>query len=122
MAFPIINYKYNDLEEAHALTDMVDKKLGLLEKYLDGDEAMTCDVEFEKVAPSQNGKIYRLEVNFMIDGTLYRAEATEESFEHAIDEVRDELDKELRRAKGKQEDLRKQMGRAAKEQTIESAQ
>lgn len=121
MAFPTINYKYNDHTEAQSLASVVDQKLQAFDKYLHGEEAITCDVEFQKVAPSQSGKIYRVEINCMIDGTMYRAEATEESFERAIDEVRDELDKEIRRAKGKQETLEKQAGRDAKERMLDSA-
>ena len=118
MTFPTINYKFNDLPEAQQLTDLVEQKCAAFDKYLHGKSSAVCDVEFEKVAPRQNGQVHRLEVNLMIDGTLYRAEATEESFEKAIDEVRDELDKELRRAKEKQATIDKQAGRAAKEQLV----
>jgi ribosomal subunit interface protein len=120
MAFPTINYKYNDLAEAQKLASVVDQKLSVLEKYIQ-TEAVTCDVEFEKVTPQQSGKVYRVEVNLAIGGTLYRAEATEESFEAAIDEMRDELDKELRRAKDKQSTLGKQAGREMKEQMMDAA-
>jgi len=118
MTFPLINFKFNNLEEAHALADLVEQKLHSVEKYLSNEDSGTCDVEFSKIAAQQNGQIHRLEVNLMIGGTLYRAEATEESFEKAIDEVRDELDKELRRAKDKQVTLDKQAGREAKEQMM----
>jgi len=121
MTFPTINYKYHDLEEAQALAGVFDQKCSSLEKYLHGDENVTCDVEFIKVAPTQqSGKVHRVEMNLMINGTLFRAEATEESFEKAIDEVRDELDKELRRAKEKQETLDKQAGREMKEKMLAS--
>ena len=118
MAFPTINYKYNGLDEAQALATLVDSKFAAFDKYVAGESAVTCDVEFEKVAPQQNGKIYRVEVNLMVNGTMYRAEATEDSFEQAIDEMRDELDKELRRAKDKQATLDKQAGREVKEQML----
>ncbi len=118
MTFPNINYKFNDLVEAQSLTDVVEQKLAAFDKYLHGNGSATCDVEFRKTAPQQNGQIHHVEVNLVIDGTLFRAEATEESFQKAIDEVRDELDKELRRAKEKQETLSKQAGREAKEQMM----
>jgi len=118
MTFPTINYKFNDLAEAQALTELIEQKCAAFEKYLHDNQSVTCDVEFEKVAPRQNGQIHHLEVNLNIDGSLFRAEATEESFEKAIDEVRDELDKELRRAKEKQVTRHKQAGREAKEQML----
>lgn len=119
MAFPMINYKYNDLAEAQELASVVDAKFAAFEKYV-ADAAVTCDVEFEKVTAQQQGKVFRVEANVMMDGKLYRAEATEESFEAAIDEVRDELDKEFRRAKDKQATLQKQAGRDMKEQLLGS--
>lgn len=120
MAFPTINYKYNGLSEVQSLTSVVDLKFSSLEKFLGDETAVVCDAEFEKVAPQQNGTVYRFEVNLEVAGTLFRAEATEDSFEKAIDEVRDELDKELRRAKDKQLTLGKQAGREAKEQMFEA--
>ena len=118
MTFPTINYKFNDLEEAQALTDIVEQKCSTLEKYFSGVDSVSCEVTFSKVAPQQNGQIHKLEANLTLDGTLHRAEATEESFEQAIDEVRAELDKELRRAKDKQATLDIQAGREAKEQMM----
>ena len=118
MSFPTINYKFNGLAEAQALTGVVEQKCATLEKYLRDNEEVICEVEFEKVATRQNGQIHRLEANITVNGSLFRAEATEESFEKAIDEVRDELDKELRRSKEKHETLNKQAGREAKEQML----
>ncbi len=118
MTFPTINYKFNDLAEAQALTDIVEQKCTAFEKYLHNNGSANCDVEFKKVAPQQNGQVHRVEINLQIDGTLFRAVATEESFEKAIDEVRDELDKELRKAKEKQQTLDKQAGREVKEQML----
>lgn len=118
MTFPTINYKFNDLAEVQELTSIIEQKCASLEKYLHGTGSAICDVEFQKVAPQQHGSVHRVEINLQIDGTLYRAEATEDSFEKAIDEVRDELDKELRRAKDKQETLVKQGGRELKEQMM----
>lgn len=121
MEFPIINFKYNDLKEAVGLSDLVEQKMQSLTKFLSEDQSITCDVEFEKVAPQKSGQVHRLEVNLLVDGTLYRAESTEDSFEQAIDEVRNELDKELRRAKDKQVTMDKSAGRAAKEQMLDAS-
>lgn len=120
MSFPIINFKFNDLAEAQALTDIVEQKMSSLEKYIHENTTGTCDVEFSKIAAQQNGQIFKVDVNLLLEGTLYRAEAVEESFEKSIDEVRAELDKEMRRAKDKQNTLDKQSGRDAKEQMLEA--
>lgn len=121
MEFPIINFKYNDLDEAVALSDLLQQKMQSLTKFLNDSQSITCDIEFEKVSPQKVGQVYRVEANLMVDGTLFRAEATENNFEMAIDEVRDELDKALRRAKSKQETLHKDAGREAKEQMLDAS-
>jgi ribosomal subunit interface protein len=120
MTFPIINYKFNSLTEAPALANIFEQKSVALEKYLRENSDVVCDVEFQKVAPHQSGMVHQVEVNLTIDGSLFRAVATEESFEKAIDEVRDELDDEIRRAKEKQETLQKQGGRELKEMMMEA--
>lgn len=117
-----ITYKYNDLEEAKALTPIVDAKLQpVLQKFIDDGSAVLCEVEFEKVSNHQSGQIHRVEANVTIDGTLNRAEAVEDSFEKAIDEVRNEVDKKLRRAKGKQQSMFKRAGRRLKETILRSS-
>jgi len=120
MSFPNINFKYNDLDEAVALSNVVEQKLSSLSKFIPEEKAVTCDVEFEKAAPQKNGSVFRFEVNMLVDGTLFRAEATEDSFEKAIGEVRDELDKEMRRSKSKQETLDIQAGRDLKQQMLDA--
>lgn len=110
-----IIYKYNDQDEAKALTPIVEAKLSSLHKFIDGNIPALCEVEFEKIAPQQNGNVYRMEANITINGKLYRAEATEASFEKALDEVRSELDKELRRSKGKRTSILRRAGRKLKE-------
>ena len=114
MSFPIINFKATQTDLDDAMRTLTEQKLQTLEKFF-GDASVLCDVEFEKVAAHQNGDIYRVEVNLQVDGTLFRAEATLDSFEKAIDEVRDELDKELRRARKKHDTLVRRGGRMIKD-------
>lgn len=122
MAFPIITYKYNNLEEAAKLAPVVDQKMSALEKYLREGEAVTCEVEFEKVASKNNGQINRLEVNLTVNGALYRVETVESSFLEAIDKVKDELDRELSQTKDKHVTLSRKGGRDAKQQMLKKHQ
>lgn len=115
MTFPIINYKYNNLAEGEKLAKLADQKLEPLGKFIADNATTNCEVEFEKVAAHQQGKIHRVEANLRVDGVLHRAEAVEESFEVAIDEVRDELNKKLRRAKDKSKSLLRRAGQQVKE-------
>lgn len=109
-----ITFKYNNLSEGQSLSGVVEQKLRSLEKYLKRAESVIVEAEFQKVAPQQNGQVHRFEVNMQVDGALFRADATEESFEKAIDEVRAELDKELRRSGKKKDGLVRRGGRAIK--------
>ena len=109
-----INFNYNNHTEAQNLTDTTEQKLTSLKKFIADNASIICDAEFDKVAANNKGSIFRFSVNLQVDGDMYRAEATEESFEAAVDEVRDELDKKLRRTKSKKDSLGKKAGRALK--------
>ena len=114
MAFPMIQFKSTNIELDEALQTLVDQKFKSLEKFIGDETDLKCEVEFEKVTAHQSGNIHRVEVNLYKGGKLYRAEATEDSFEKAVDEVREELDKEMRRDNKKQDTLMKRGGRALK--------
>lgn len=115
MTFPIINFKSTNTETDPKLQDLVTRKLSALEKFIQDESDVKCDVEFEKVAPKQSGDVYRIEINLWLRGELYRAEATRDAFEKAIDEARNEVEKELRRTSEKKDTLIKRGGRAIKE-------
>lgn len=115
MAFPMIQFKATNTELEGSLQDVMEMKLHSLEKYVGEETDVKCQVEFEKVTAQNSGPIHRVEVNFSLRGKLFRAEATEMSFEEAIDEVRNELDKEMRRATKKKETMIKRGGRAIKD-------
>lgn len=114
MAFPMIQFKATNTELDGALQDLVEQKLHSLKKFTGEGQDLKCEVEFEKVTAQQSGNVHRIEVNFYQDGKLFRAEATEESFEKAVDEVRNELHKEMRRSRKKEETLLKRGGRVIK--------
>ncbi len=114
MTFPTISFKHNSLEETKVLTTLVEQKFEPLQKFIHSQSVIRCEVEFEKMTAHHQGKIHRLEVNLSVNGTLYRAEATEDSFEKAIDVVRDELSAELAKAKDKNDTLGRKAGRMFK--------
>ncbi len=120
MTFPMITYKYNNLPEGDKLANLVDQKLEPLGKFIPDNSSAVCEVEFEKAGPQQHGKIFRVEINFRVDGVLHRTEAVEESFELAIDEVRDELNKKLRRTKSKNQSLLRRARQKVKEKFFSS--
>ena len=109
-----INFNFNNYPEAQALTKVAEQKLHTLQKFISQQQSVICDAEFDKVSANNKGAIFNFAVNLEIDGVLHRAEATEESFEAAVEEVRAELDKKLRRSKSKSDTLFKKGGRAIK--------
>jgi len=105
MSFPMINFKATNADVSDHLKDITENKLSTLEKFV-GEAPAVCDVEFERITNHhQNGNIHRVEVNLELNGKLYRAEATEETFEKAIDEVRADLEHELHSRQGKRETM-----------------
>ena len=101
MAFPTISFKNTNTKVDYKLQDLLTQKFTSLEKMVGDETDVRCEVEFEKEAPHRHGDIFRVEANLWLKGTLHRAEASCANFEKAIDEVRDELDKELRRSSKK---------------------
>ena len=116
----MISYKYNGLPKGDALATLMDQKLEPLGKFIPEGSNTVCEVEFEKVSPQQQGKIFRVEANLSIDGSLHRAEAVDESFELAVDEVRDELNKKLRRSKDKSQSMLRRARQRVKEKFFSS--
>lgn len=114
MSFSNINFKITNTEVNNNLRQLVADKFDGLKKFI-GDAPFVCDVEFEKVTHHNTGNIYRLETNLEVNGKLYRAEATVDSFEKAIDDVREDLERELRHDNSKRDTLLKRGGRKLKE-------
>ena len=120
MTFPMISYKYNNLPEGDKLATIMDQKLEPLGKFIPEGASAVCEVEFEKINTQQQGPVHRAEINLRVDGVLHRAEAVDDSFELAIDEVRDELNKKLRRSKDKNQSVLRRARQRVKEKFFSS--
>ncbi len=114
MTFPRINTKATNITITPQLEILLEQKLSQLGKLLDDRNESLCEVELEKVADHQSGKIFRAEINLTNGGTLFRTEATEETIEQAIDKARNELKHELQHASGKRQSLWKRGRQAIK--------
>ncbi len=115
MAFPQITVKATNLQLSPGLSALIDQKLTPLGKHIpEGATDAYCRVEVEKLTEHQTGKINRVEINLFAYGRTYRAEATEEQIEKAIDQARDELKRELEHVEGKRHSLVRRGARALK--------
>ncbi len=96
--------------------DLIEGKLSSLDKLLErttGPVSLSCEVE-ESIAVERSGARYRAEGNLSVNGQLFRAEATSNTLEGAVDQVRDELTREVQSAHGKRRSLLKRGGAALK--------
>lgn len=110
------NIKTTGFDMTPEVSQYLDDKLIALEKYVDkDDESIKCDVEIGRTTEHhQSGKIFRAEINVSMGKKVFRAEAEEESMNAAIDTVRDEMIKRLKRYKGKRFSLLKKGGEKMK--------
>jgi ribosomal subunit interface protein len=107
MKFSHIDTKATNVTITPKLQGLIDQKFLPLGKYVDNKDEVRCEIELEKIAKQQSGKVCRVEVNLYNGGNVYRVEATEEQFEQAIDTARNELKHELQHVQGKRMSLAK---------------
>ncbi len=110
-----IIFKHTNSDTDSRIHDFVTQKLSALDKYLATSTDVKTEVEFEKIASHRSGAICRVEVNIAVGGALYRAEATEQTFEAAVDVVKGQLDQELRKAHSRRTSLFRRGSRKIKE-------
>ncbi len=97
--------KGTNIKLSPSINQYIEEKIGGLEKFLKkfNPELVEARVEVGKITRGQRqGDIFRAEINLSISGRLIRAEKTEESLMAAIDLVKDELSREVRKYKDKQ--------------------
>jgi putative sigma-54 modulation protein len=85
-----INIKAKNLDLTPAISDYIQTKVDMLEKYLGDLKVINCDFEVEKSVGGQNkGEIFRAEINLDIPRELLRVDKTEADLYKAIDKVKD---------------------------------
>ncbi len=100
-----ISIKSTNLELTPALKDYAEKRLRTVTKFTEGDA--TVNVEIGKTTSHhKSGDIYVAEVNVITPlGKQYRATSEKSDLYEAIDDVRDEISRELNDAKGRKQTL-----------------
>jgi putative sigma-54 modulation protein len=75
-----------------AISQYVEEKMNMLEKFLGDTPVINFDVELAKIGGKQaKGQVFRVEANLSLPGTLLRVEKTESDMYKAIDKVKDHL-------------------------------
>lgn len=95
---------------------MIEEKISTLDKFIPHiDTLVEAWVEVGIISRHhQKGKIYRAEADVQLPGRILRGEAEEKDLYLAITQVKDELQRELKKYKGKQQALDKRRGRLSK--------
>ncbi len=98
---------FNGIPASSAVEEYVAKKLSFLEKllahYAEKGSEVLFEVEVGKTTDHhREGDVYRAEINFSAGGVHLRAEATKDDLYAALDEAKDEMQRELRRYKEKE--------------------
>ena len=105
-----------NIELDNKLNEYIQKKVDSLDRILGkSKEERICDFRIKKDASANKGRIYHAELTISTSNKNYGAEAYGESIYSAIDELKDEVAKKIRRNKDKKESLIKKGGRKIKE-------
>ncbi|HEY4502808.1 MAG TPA: ribosome-associated translation inhibitor RaiA [Candidatus Paceibacterota bacterium] len=106
-----INIKGTNLELTADVREYLTKRLRAFEKFLDKDDtSVVCDVELARSTHHQQGDVFRAEITMHTRRGVNRAESVGETVESAIDGVKREVIRELRRAKRKEVHLLRRGG------------
>jgi ribosomal subunit interface protein len=86
-------------EVSETVSAYIEKKMQSLERFVGNDESL-CEIELRKeTGMGKHGAIYYAEANLTVGPKLYRATANKDSYEAALDEVKDTILTELRQSK-----------------------
>ncbi len=113
-----INFKATNLELNNEWRDYVIDKLTVIEKLIDnretGDEGL-AEVELGRINQHhKHGKVFRAEINLRWSGRHFRSESEAGDLYTAIDEVKDELLREIKTWRKKHGTLLRRGARAVK--------
>ncbi|MEX0933822.1 MAG: ribosome-associated translation inhibitor RaiA [Candidatus Paceibacterota bacterium] len=105
-----VRTKTTQIEMTPSLEEYINKKMGLLKKHLSFFAEQTHDLFLDiEIARDTNhhkhGEVFSAEINFTAGKILLRAKAKAEDLYTAIDEAKDDLERELRNYANKRKTL-----------------
>jgi len=98
--------KTKNLEITDSIRDYLQKKIDTLGKFFQdfNEELVKIEVEVGKTTRHhKRGDFLRAEINLSVGGRLFRAESVKDDLYAAIDETRDDLEREIKKFKTKKE-------------------
>jgi len=96
-----LNIKATNFKITFKIRSYLEEKIGNLDKFMpEGDSSVEAWVELARTTyHHQTGDIFRAEVDIRLPGKILRAEAERENIFLAIDEVKDELQQQIKKYK-----------------------
>lgn len=98
--------KTTNLELTPKLEDYIHEKIGGVDKFLDDMDRNVIEARAEigkTTKHHQKGDVFRAEVNLSLPGRLLRSVAEEMDLRTAIDRVKEDLQREIKKYRGKKE-------------------
>ncbi|MBU0732243.1 ribosome-associated translation inhibitor RaiA [Patescibacteria group bacterium] len=90
-----------NIEITGAIEKYIDEKIGSLDKL--NMNVIECRVELDKNTHHKKGEVYKVTVNMKVPGDLIRAEHVDIDVYAAIDLVKEDAERQLRKLKSKYE-------------------
>ena len=101
-----INIKTTTITLTPSISEYVDKRIGLIEKFLQDDSSVQCDVELAKTTSHhRQGDIFKAEVHIVGKDKNIYVSAEKEDLYAAIDAVKDEVLREIKSSNSKRRSL-----------------
>jgi len=112
-----INIKATNTELTLAISSYVEEKVGGLDKFIVAEDpnSVLANVEIGMSTKHHNtGKIFRAEINLHMGGDYLRAVSEQEDLYAAIDDMRDQIAREITAHKNKKRDMFRRGGAVVK--------
>lgn len=113
-----ISVKATNIELTPAISQYVDEKVGSIGKFIDTNDQANAraNIEVGKTTKHHHSgeDIFKAELNFSFDGKHFRAVSEQGTLYAAIDDMKDEMIREIKSYKGKQRALFRRGGAAIK--------
>lgn len=103
-----IIFKSKNFSLTPSIEEYVQKKIRTLEKFLKNFDQETIKIEVEVGRTTyhhKSGEVFRAEINLSLGRQLLRAESEQTDLFSAIDEVRDDLEQEIKKFKDRKETI-----------------
>lgn len=107
-----LNIKSTNMRMTPAIKSYVEEKVALIEKLIDpADTSVGANVEVGRTTKHhQSGDVFRAEINLHIAGRNLRAVSKQQDLYAAIDEMKDDVTRQLRVGKRKRIDFTRRGG------------